>query len=155
MEIASVYEYVDVIRVVLFAVVCGAVVGYERERHQAPAGFKTQILICAGSAVFTLAAKMISSESEAISRVVAQIVTGVGFLGAGAIMHTQSSRVAGLTTAAWIWLVSSMGILCGLDRGPLAIFITVVMVAVSLVARRVERNFIRNGISNDRMDGDV
>ena len=96
------------------AVVFGAMVGFERELHGKAAGLRTNMLICLGAAVFTIIAREISSpgSEEVLSRMTAGIVTGVGFLGAGAIIRDRAG-VAGLTTAAGIWVVAAIGIACG------------------------------------------
>ncbi len=95
----------------LAACVAGAIIGIERELHGKPAGLRTNVMICLGAALFTV----LSIEMAAIggriadpSRIAAQIVTGVGFLGAGAIIQLRG-HVMGLTTAATIWLVASVG----------------------------------------------
>jgi putative Mg2+ transporter-C (MgtC) family protein len=97
---------------VLVALGLGAIIGIEREIHQKPAGLRTNMLICMGAAVFTLIAKNISNNTDAESRIIQGVITGVGFLGAGVLMH-QPGGVQGLTTAATIWLVTAIGIACG------------------------------------------
>jgi putative Mg2+ transporter-C (MgtC) family protein len=97
---------------ILVAMALGAVIGIEREIHQKPAGLRTNMLICMGAAVFTLIGKHISISPDAESRVIQGVVTGVGFLGAGVLIH-QQGNVHGLTTAATIWLVTAVGIACG------------------------------------------
>jgi putative Mg2+ transporter-C (MgtC) family protein len=125
-----------------YSVVCGYVVGYERRVHYSPAGFKTQILVCVGAMLFTaipaIAGPMMFPETP---RVIAQIVTGVGFLGAGAIIHNNSRSVSGLTTAAWIWFTAAIGILIGIGHGPSALFITSTLVGVISLTRSIEKKF--------------
>jgi putative Mg2+ transporter-C (MgtC) family protein len=126
-----------------YAVVCGFIVGMERKIYSAPAGFKTQILVCVGSMLFTcipiIAGPMMIHET---ARVIAQIITGVGFLGAGAIMNKGGDRnVVGLTTAAWIWFTAAIGILIGIGHGPVGVFITFTLVGVISLARYFERKF--------------
>jgi putative Mg2+ transporter-C (MgtC) family protein len=102
------------LRVVL-AFVLGGVIGYEREVVQRPAGLRTHMLVAAGSAAFTVVSIFGFVGEGTVrdpARVAAQIVTGVGFLGAGTIWRT-SSTVRGLTTAASIWLVAAVGMLAG------------------------------------------
>jgi len=117
------------------AFVLGAIIGFERESINQPAGLRTHMLVSAGSACFTLAslygfAPPASAENTDVSRVAAQIVAGVGFLGAGTIWRT-SSTVRGLTTAASIWVVAGVGMLSATGLYPLAIFVTFVS-AISL-----------------------
>jgi putative Mg2+ transporter-C (MgtC) family protein len=123
----------------LYAVICGMIVGYERKINDSSASFKTQILVCVGSMIFTvipqLAPKVPTSDSF---RIIAQIISGVGFLGAGAILHNGTSHVIGLTTAAWIWFTSAIGIMIGIDHGPVAVFISISLVTVINTARKIE-----------------
>jgi len=103
-------ELVMALRLVLAAAL-GAVIGYQRERSGKPAGLRTHMLICVGSALFTVAS--IYGFGADIARVAAGIVTGVGFLGAGAILHREGGIVAGLTTAATIWVSAAIGLTAG------------------------------------------
>jgi putative Mg2+ transporter-C (MgtC) family protein len=115
----------------ILAVVLGGIIGAEREFNKKPAGLRTNILICLGAAVFTIISRRIVAGEPAgtAARVAAQIVTGVGFLGAGAIIQDRGG-VHGLTTAATIWLVASIGTACGAGLRELAVISTAVAVAV-------------------------
>ena len=111
---------------VTLAFVLGGVVGYEREIIQRPAGLRTHMLVAAGSAAFTVVSIYGFVGEGTVrdpARVAAQVVVGVGFLGAGTIWRT-SSTVRGLTTAASIWLVAAIGMLSGTGMYLLAIFTT-------------------------------
>jgi putative Mg2+ transporter-C (MgtC) family protein len=94
------------------SIVCGAILGLERQRHDRPAGLRTLILVCLGSTVFTIVSFVFTSTTGDSGRVAAQIVTGVGFLGAGAILHSGAG-VSGMTTAAAIWLTAAIGMTVG------------------------------------------
>jgi putative Mg2+ transporter-C (MgtC) family protein len=97
----------------LFAMILGGAIGLEREVNGKPAGLRTNIIICLGAALFTLVARRMGYEAgDAPGRIAGGIVTGVGFLGAGALIQ-EGSGVHGLTTAATIWLVASIGVACG------------------------------------------
>ncbi|HEY3898671.1 MAG TPA: MgtC/SapB family protein [Chthoniobacter sp.] len=96
------------ILLVLMAVVCGAIVGGERERREKPAGLRTLTFVCLGSAVFTMTGFAFTSSTGDSGRVAAQIVTGIGFLGAGVILHGRGT-ISGTTTAATIWLTAAIG----------------------------------------------
>jgi putative Mg2+ transporter-C (MgtC) family protein len=114
-----------VLRVVL-AFVLGGIIGYERESIQRPAGLRTHMLVAAGAAAFTIASVFGFVGQGTVrdpARVAAQVVTGVGFLGAGTIWRTPST-VRGLTTAASIWLVAAVGLLAGDGMYLLAVFTT-------------------------------
>ncbi len=99
--------------------VCGAMIGLEREHAEKPAGLRTNMMICLGSTLFTLASvyswQYIAGSSPTIDpgRIAAQIVTGVGFIGAGVIMKT-GLHIVGITTASTIWLVAAIGMVIGL-----------------------------------------
>jgi putative Mg2+ transporter-C (MgtC) family protein len=117
---------------VLAAVICGAILGAERERHEKPAGLRTLILVCLGSAIFTLTSFIFTTSTGDSGRVAAQIVTGIGFLGAGAILHSRNG-VSGMTTAATIWITAAIGITVGAGF-PLAGLATSLLVRAVLVA---------------------
>jgi putative Mg2+ transporter-C (MgtC) family protein len=106
-------EWIGIISI-LVSVICGAIVGIERERRDKPAGLRTVILISVGSTIFTMVSLLISSGKSAAdpARIAAQIVPGVGFLGAGAIIHARGT-VLGLTTGATIWAVAAVGVTIG------------------------------------------
>lgn len=131
---------------VLLSFILGGVLGYERERTGRPAGLRTHMLVCAGSVCFTLAGIYgftgPPTSNRDPARVAAQIVAGVGFLGAGTIFRTPST-VRGLTTAASIWLVAAIGMLVGAGMYPLAVFATILgyvtLTWLKPVARRRRR----------------
>ncbi len=106
-------EWIDLVGL-LAAVAAGALIGLERELAAKPAGLRTNIMICLGAALFTIMSVKLSTRATIAdpARIAAQIVTGVGFLGAGAIIHTRRS-VVGLTTAATIWVNASVGMALG------------------------------------------
>lgn len=109
---------------ILLAALLGFVVGLERDWSGKPAGIRTNMIIAVSSCLFTmLSAEGFFGNETDTSRVAAQIVTGVGFLGAGALIHNQS-HVVGLTTAANIWLVAAIGMAVGVGFAGLASFVT-------------------------------
>ena len=116
----------------LAGLACGAILGAERERHEKPAGLRTLILVCLGATVFTMISFVFTSSTGDSGRVAAQIVTGIGFLGAGAILHSQKG-VSGMTTAATIWVTAAIGITVGAGF-PLAGLGTSLLVRIVLVA---------------------
>lgn len=118
------------------AMALGGLVGLERQLNDKPAGLRTMMLICLAAATFTMHTERFESDSAA--RVVQGIVTGVGFLGAGVLIHTQGS-VQGLTTAATIWLVSGIGIGCGLRHFKTAIISTILALAVLWLLAPIDR----------------
>ncbi|MBN2312803.1 MAG: MgtC/SapB family protein [Sedimentisphaerales bacterium] len=128
---------------ILLAVVLGAGIGLERELIHKAAGLRTNLLICLGAAVFTIiSAEMAAGEKDSLTRIAAQIVTGVGFLGAGAIIQDRAG-VHGLTTAATIWLVASIGMACGARFYQLAILSSAIAVFVLLCLGKLSKHLDR------------
>ena len=104
---------VEMVLRLLLATALGAIIGYQRERAGKPAGLRTHVLICTGAALFTVASLYGFGAVADPARVAAGIVAGIGFLGAGAIIHREGGLVAGLTTAATIWAVAAIGLAAG------------------------------------------
>jgi len=98
---------------ILMAAALGAVIGYQRERAGKSAGLRTVVLVCVGAALFTMASIYGFGAVADPSRVAAGIVIGIGFLGAGAIMRRGEGHIEGLTTAATIWVMASIGLAAG------------------------------------------
>jgi putative Mg2+ transporter-C (MgtC) family protein len=119
------------------AVVCGAIVGGERERREKPAGLRTLILVCLGSAAFTMASFAFTTTSDDSGRVAAQIVTGIGFLGAGAILH-GAGFVRGMTTAATIWATAATGMIVGIGHAGAGLGLSILVRLVLTAARALE-----------------
>jgi putative Mg2+ transporter-C (MgtC) family protein len=104
-----------------------------------PAGLRTNVLICLGAAVFTIISReMASGSQDSITRIAAQIVTGVGFLGAGAVIQDRGG-IHGLTTAATIWLMASIGMACGARFYGLAILSTILALVVLVGLGQVDK----------------
>jgi putative Mg2+ transporter-C (MgtC) family protein len=100
------------IAIACISLVCGAIIGSERERNEKPAGLRTLILVCLGACAYTMGSFCFTGNSGDTGRIVAQIVTGIGFLGAGVIMHGRN-MISGATTAATIWVAAAIGITAG------------------------------------------
>jgi putative Mg2+ transporter-C (MgtC) family protein len=141
----------DVISIILAAFL-GAAIGLERELSGKSAGLRTNLLICLGAAIFTIISRqMVAGTDGEVSRIAAQIVTGVGFLGAGAVIQDRRG-VHGLTTAATIWLVASIGMACGAGFHDLAAIATLIVIVVLAglsklakpLARYVEKHQTKN-----------
>lgn len=137
----------ELIRRLLLAALLGGVLGFEREIRQKSAGLRTNILIAIGAALFTLMSyELADAEGADPSRVAAQIVTGIGFLGAGAIMRTRSG-VQGLTTAATVWVNAAVGVAAGGGEYHLAFIATavtlIVLLALNPLEAAVDRRFGR------------
>lgn len=123
------------------AVVCGAIIGVEREKKLKPAGLRTMILIALGSSLFTLLSKVLANGEADQGRVAAQIVSGIGFLGAGAILH-DTVRIRGLTTAAMIWFTAAIGMLCGAGYGGMAIVLTTALTLLMQSVTHIESRYL-------------
>lgn len=114
----------------LASMALGGLIGLERQLHRKPAGLRTNMMICMAATVFTLlCVHLAGDDANAQARVIQGIISGVGFLGAGALLHTQGN-VHGLTTAATIWLVTGVGIACGLARYQTAVVTTVLTLLI-------------------------
>jgi putative Mg2+ transporter-C (MgtC) family protein len=112
----------------LSAVICGFIIGTERQRREKPAGLRTLGMVCLGAAAFTMAAFALSTTTGEAGHVVAQVISGIGFLGAGVIMHGgSSSLISGTTTAATIWLTAAVGIIVGAGYPPAAIGLSILV----------------------------
>ena len=115
----------------------GGAIGLERELSAQPAGFRTHLLVGLGSALFTAVGADVAGSDP--TRVAAQVVTGVGFLGAGAILH-RGGAVHGLTTAASLWVTAAAGVACGLDCPGLAAFSVGVALLALVALKALERD---------------
>ena len=133
----------------LLAAGLGAAIGLEREYRQKPAGLRTNILIAVGSALFTIISLEMTKSVGDTSRVAGQIVTGIGFLGGGAIMRNRDS-VHGMTTAATIWANASIGVAAGAGQYMLASFATALTLFVLVVLPPIESYFERRAGWPDR-----
>jgi putative Mg2+ transporter-C (MgtC) family protein len=126
----------------LVAAVLGALVGLEREIHDHPAGMRTHLLVSLGSAAFTvLGIAAFPSPNSDPARVAAQVVTGVGFLGAGAILK-EGATIRGLTTAASLWAVAAVGMAAGAGALLTALTITGIAILSLWPLRRVAARYI-------------
>ena len=123
------------------AVLCGGFIGIERERKRRPAGFRTHILICLGAAMATLTSQYIALELNMytdMARLGAQVIAGIGFIGAGTIIVTKRRQVKGLTTAAGLWTAAIVGLCCGAGFVEAALLATVIIMVVELLLVKIE-----------------
>jgi putative Mg2+ transporter-C (MgtC) family protein len=123
----------DTVGRLLVACLLGALIGLEREVSGKAAGVRTNLLICMGAAFFTLLSGVLAGDSQDKGRVASNIVQGIGFLGAGLILHNRN-RVSGLTSAASVWAIASIGMACGAGLYAAAVVAAIVVVlALELV----------------------
>jgi putative Mg2+ transporter-C (MgtC) family protein len=119
------------------AFVIGAIIGLEREFRSKPAGFRTMILICVGSCLYTILSKEMGGDGST-DRIASNIVTGIGFIGAGVIFK-EGITVNGLTTAALIWVTAALGMAIGYHNYPLAIVVSAMVVIALFVLEPVQK----------------
>src|SRR6266404_2672815 len=127
----------------LMAVACGGAIGFERELSRKPAGLRTNVIVCVGAALFMIVSRHIGGGAPYTdpARLVAQVVTAIGFIGAGVILQARGS-ISGLTTAATILLVGAVGVTVGEGMFTVAVMATVLVIVVLVVLRKVERIFV-------------
>ena len=139
----------DIIIRLLVATILGGVIGYERERSRKIAGLRTHALVALGSAVFVVISltgfeQYIGITTFDPSRIVSNILVGIGFIGAGAILRNEE-RVIGTTTAATLWAVAAVGAAAGLGLFYTALFATVIAYLILTVLRSVEKKLLHKG----------
>ena len=131
--------FVRILARLLLAAILGGIVGLERELKHRPAGLRTNMFICFGAAMFTVLSKELGGANDA-TRIASQIIPGIGFIGAGAILRGKSG-ITGLTTAATIFVVASIGMACGGGLYWLAVFATLLLYLALTVLGALERKF--------------
>lgn len=128
------------VRLVL-AMLCGGFIGLERERKRRPAGFRTHILICVGAAMTTLTSQYLTlglGLHTDMARLGAQVIAGIGFIGAGTVVITKRRQVKGLTTAAGLWVSAIVGLASGAGFYEAAVFATVIILVAEILFSRLE-----------------
>lgn len=128
----------------MVAVICGGAIGFEREVSHKPAGLRTNVLICVGATVFMIVSRHIGGGAPYTdpARLVAQVVTAIGFIGAGVILQSRGS-ITGLTTAATILVLGAVGVTIGEGMFTVAVMTTVLIIVVLVLLRKIESAFIR------------
>lgn len=129
------------------ALLCGGIVGLERQLRGKPAGMRTSSLICLGTSMFVYLGVQMTGGVGDPSRVLGQVVTGIGFLGAGVIM-TRNGLLTGVTSAAVVWLLAAVGAAIGMGRFGTALVLSSVTVSVLVGVEQLERAFsaLRRGV---------
>ena len=131
----------------LLAVLCGGAIGIERAFKRRPAGFRTHILICLGAAMTTLTSQYLYLNMHYytdMARLGAQVVAGIGFIGAGTIIVTRRQRVKGLTTAAGLWAAAIIGLALGGGFYEGGIFATILILLAELLFSKLEYRMLEN-----------
>ena len=128
-------EYEHIIQI-MASLVAGAILGLEREYHSKPSGFRTMILICVGSCLFTI----LSTTMPSVDRIASNIVTGIGFIGAG-VVFKEGETVRGITSAAIIWAAAAIGMCIGYQHYILATTVVLIVLLVLVALSRFETFF--------------
>ncbi|MBE6052525.1 MAG: MgtC/SapB family protein [Clostridium sartagoforme] len=150
----------EIIIRLLLALIIGGVIGYERELQNRAAGFRTHILVCLGATIISLLQIEIGNQAiemikvnESLAEVIkvdygrlgAQVITGVGFIGAGTIIHNKGN-IKGLTTAATLWIVACLGLAIGMGGYYISIFSTIIIFITLVFLKRIEGEFLSKNI---------
>jgi putative Mg2+ transporter-C (MgtC) family protein len=141
---------------VAVACFCGAVIGIERQLRGKPAGIRTSILICLGTMVFIRLGNTVAGTSSDSTRVLGQVVTGIGFIGAG-VMLAREGLVRGVTSASVIWMLAAIGSLVGFSRYSSAVVLALLVLAVLSgvqILERMVRNLRRGDYAKDADEQD-
>ena len=139
-------DLIEILLKLILAIALGGLIGLEREASQKPAGFRTNILVCVGSAMMmSLAVGIIAAKGgtgDSLIRMAAGVITGIGFLGAGTIVHARG-MVAGLTTASTLWAVAGLGLVIGAGYYVPALIFTALVMATLILFRKIEESYLR------------
>lgn len=123
----------------LLATICGGVLGLERTRKKRPAGMRTYMLVCIGATIIMMTAQFMNQRwGGDVGRLPAQVISGIGFLGAGTIMVTKHYRILGLTTAAGLWAAACIGLAIGIGFYYAAIITTVLLMVIVVCVDNLE-----------------
>jgi putative Mg2+ transporter-C (MgtC) family protein len=149
-DIGDVETYTRMITRLGIAVILGGVIGYERERRGKAAGLRTHMLVSLGAALFVLTPLQGGMHVNDLSRVLQGVISGIGFLGAGAIIKwSNEGEVKGLTTAATIWLTAAIGVAAGMGKDLLAIFGALLALVILDLLQRAERKMYKEDTDGD------
>ncbi len=141
MMIAELREILDILTKLVLALVCGGILGIERERKKRPAGFRTYMLVCLGATLVMMTNQYIYEQYNTgdPARMASQVISGIGFLGAGTIIVTGHNRVKGLTTAAGLWAAACVGLAIGIGYYAAAVIGCVMVFLAMVIMHNFER----------------
>ncbi|MGB8952537.1 MAG: MgtC/SapB family protein [Candidatus Aminicenantales bacterium] len=144
----------EIIFKLFLAILLGGLIGLEREFSQKPAGLRTNILICAGSAMMVILSQMMlegkgANTGDAL-RIAAGVITGMGFIGAGAIIQSRGI-VHGLTTASTLWAVAGLGLVIGAGYYLVGTVFSGLVILTLVLLRRLEESFLKKGLHHYRL----
>jgi putative Mg2+ transporter-C (MgtC) family protein len=135
----------EILLKLVLAVALGGLVGLERETSQKPAGFRTNILICVGSAMMMILSGLVlggEGGGNDLTRIAAGVITGIGFIGAGTIIQSRGS-IVGLTTAATLWAMAGLGLVIGAGYYLVAVIFTAIIILTLIIFRYIEANYLK------------
>ena len=132
---------------IVTAIICGFIIGLERQLAGKPTGIRTCSLICLGTYVFVTASHLIQGNNIDPGRIVGQVITGIGFIGAGVIL-TRQGVVVGITSAAVIWILAGVGVLIGFGQYAASILLSLITIAILIGVNFLEKTFValRRGV---------
>ena len=142
-------DYPEILARLLASLLIGGLLGIDRNLHGKPTGVRTLGLVCLGSTLLTMAGQNFLTahgqpDPGSVSRVIQGLVTSIGFLGAGVIVHdTGTDRIRGLTTAASIWITAILGILCGMGSWQIAVIALAIVFVLFFVGKPLEQHLNR------------
>ena len=139
-ELLREFNVISVIIRMVLAVICGGIIGIERETKRRPAGFRTHTLVCLGAAMTMLTSQFLMTEGWTTdpARLGAQVVAGIGFIGAGTIIVTRRQKVKGLTTAAGLWVSAIIGLAIGVGYYEAALITMVIVLIAEILLSKLE-----------------
>lgn len=141
MKILAEFNEIAIMARIVLAMILGGFIGLEREKNKRPAGFRTHILVCVGACMTALIGLFIWNETGGTSdpmRISAQVISGIGFLGVGTILVKEHDHITGLTTAAGLWAIATIGIACGCGFYIGALFGALVVAVTEAVLFKLE-----------------
>src|SRR5687767_4686114 len=158
-ETEAVLRWTEVLLRLLAATLAGAVIGFNRELTQKPAGLRTHALVSLGAARIVVTAVLLGPEdnrihADATARVIQGIVAGIGFIGGGVILHAEGRNVIGLTTATTIWVAAALGITCGVGHWILPATAVGITLFVLVIGQWVEKLMGKVHVDNKDNRGD-
>ena len=143
-------QFARIVIRLLVAMLLGGIVGYQREHTGKPAGLRTHMLVAMGAALFVLGPAETGMTSTDVSRVIQGLATGIGFIGAGAILKLSGQReIRGLTSAAAVWMTAAMGVAVGLGRIGMALLSALLTWFILAVVGKVEHRIIAAQAARD------
>ena len=139
--ITELAEYEIIVRL-LISLGLGAAIGLEREIRESAAGLRTNTLVCLGATLFTLVSINLQGPGVDITRIAAQVVVGIGFIGGGVIFR-EKSKIIGLSTAATLWIVAAIGLLVGICSYFTSLITTILALVILIFGTYIEKSLLK------------